>query len=50
MAEGIFAAAERFESYRLPELFANAPVEPIEWLRDELVRRGVIDAGSAVAR
>ena len=28
VAEGIFAAAERFDSYRLPELFAGLPREP----------------------
>jgi glycogen debranching enzyme len=28
VAEGIFAAAERFESYRLPELFAGLEREP----------------------
>jgi len=28
IAEGIFAAAERFESYRLPELFSGLPREP----------------------
>ena len=28
VAEGIFAAAERFEDYRLPELFAGLPREP----------------------
>jgi glycogen debranching enzyme len=28
IAEGIFAAAERFESFRLPELFSGLPREP----------------------
>jgi glycogen debranching enzyme len=28
IAEGIFAAAERFDSYRLPELFSGLPREP----------------------
>jgi glycogen debranching enzyme len=36
VAEGIFAAAERFESYRLPELFAGLPREhgsfPVQYL------------------
>ncbi|MEA2536455.1 MAG: hypothetical protein QOF11_689 [Chloroflexota bacterium] len=36
VAQGIFAAAERFESYRLPELFAGLPRErgafPVQYL------------------
>jgi glycogen debranching enzyme len=36
VAEGIFAAAERFESYRLPELFAGLPRDavafPVQYL------------------
>jgi glycogen debranching enzyme len=36
VAEGIFAAAERFESYQLPELFAGLPRErgafPVQYL------------------
>jgi glycogen debranching enzyme len=36
VAEGIFAAAERFEAYRLPELFAGLPRErgatPVQYL------------------